>query len=89
MIKTNLLRLVHYVCHILNKTLPSKFSFANLHPTLQNVHHEETTKRLIKIPVFSHVGCVTKFTMFLFKMKSEKIGLVRPDDNALGAFPWI
>ena len=51
----------------------------------------DTTMHLIKIPVFTHPSRVTKFSMFILRrrQRSLEFRLVRPDDKALGAFPWI
>ena len=51
----------------------------------------DTTMHLIKIPVLTHASRVTKFSMFILRrrQRSLEFRLVRPDDKALGAFPWI
>ena len=50
----------------------------------------DTTTHLIKIQVFTHASHVTKFSMFFLRQqRSLEFRLVRPNDKALGAFPWI
>ena len=51
----------------------------------------KTTTHLIKIPVFTHAGRVTKFSAFILRrrQRSLEFRLVQPDDKALGAFLWI
>jgi hypothetical protein len=51
----------------------------------------DTTTHLIKISTFTHASRVTKFSMLILRrrQRSLEFRLVRPDDKALGAFPWI
>ena len=52
----------------------------------ENVREEErdTTTHLIKIPVFTHASCVTKFSVYILRprQRSKKFLLVGPDYKA-------